>query len=342
MSNRSFSAAREVEMNRIRFFPGTLTALIAGALLTVGCAAPSVTLFPDAAAPLKEFTLSGTGDEKILVVSVRGIIDDSPRRQLLRTEPSMVEEIVSQLQAAEEDEKIRSVLFKIDSPGGTATASDLLYHEILDFKKRTGATVVASIMNVGASGGYYVALPADRIFVHPTSITGSVGVVFLRPQLSALMDKIGVDVEVSKSGKNKDMGSQFRPATEEETAIFQELTDHLAQQFIDRVLAHRQISDPDLADIKTARIYTAETAKMKGLVDEIGYLSDAVTAARSIAGLAEDARVVVYRRTEYANDNIYNPATGAGGGPDMPLLDLGALGLQTGFYYLWPSAVPGG
>jgi protease-4 len=329
-------------MNRIRFFPATLAALIAGVLLTMGCAAPSVTLFPDAAEPLKEFTLTGTGDEKILVVSIRGIIDDDPKRRLLRTEPSMVEEIVSQLQAAEEDEKIRAVLFKIDSPGGTATASDLLYHEISNFKKRTGAAVVASIMNVGASGGYYVALPADRIFAHPTSITGSVGVVFLRPQVFALMDKIGVGVAVSKSGRNKDIGSPFRPETEEETAIFQELTDHLARQFIDRLRAHRRISDSDLADIKTARIYTAEGAKEKGLVDEIGYLNDAVTAAKSLAGLAEDARVVVYRRTEYGNDNIYNPATGAGGGPDMPRLDLGALGLQTGFYYLWPSAVPGG
>ena len=186
-------------------------------------------------------------------------------------------------------------------------------------------------MNVGASGGYYVALPADRIFAHATSITGSVGVVFLRPQVFGLMDKIGVGIAVSKSGRNKDIGSPFRPATEEETAIFQELTDHLAQQFIDRVKAHRQISESDLADIQTARIYNAEVAKKKGLVDEIGYLSDAVASAKTLAGLEKDARVVVYRRIEYANDTIYNPATGAGAGPDMPRLDLGALGLQTGF-----------
>ena len=322
-----------------RSFPVFLT--LAALFLVVGCAAPSLTLFPDAADPLKEFTLSGTGEKKVLVVSIKGVIDDNPRRRLLRTEPSMVEEIAAQLKAAEEDEDIRAVLLKIDSPGGTATASDLLYHEISAFKDRTGAAVVASIMDVGASGGYYVALPADRILAHPTSITGSVGVVFMHPQLFALMDKIGVGIAVSKSGRNKDIGSPFRPATEEEEGILQSLTDQLARRFFDRVRAHRDVSDADLADIASARIYIAEDALRRGLVDEIGYLSDAVAAAKKVAGLADDARVVVYRRAEYANDTIYNPATGAGTGPDMPRLDLGALGFRAGFYYLWPMAVPG-
>jgi protease-4 len=331
----------EVAMNRNSSLPSMMAALLLAGILTAGCAAPKVTLFSDAAEPLKEFTLSGKGTGKVLVITVKGIIDDNPRRRLLRTEPSMVEEVAAQLKTAEKDKDIRAVLFKIDSPGGTATATDLLYHEITGYQQRTGAKVIASIMNVGASGGYYLALPADRIFAHPTSITGSVGVVFLRPQLFGLMDKIGVGVAVSKSGKNKDIGSPFRPATEEEDAIFQDLTDRLAERFIDRVRAHRSISGPALTDVATARIYIAEEARALGLVDEVGYLSDAVAAAKKMAGLAEDARVVVYRRTAYANDTIYNPATGPGAGPEMPRLGLGLLPVQAGFYYLWPMAAPG-
>jgi protease-4 len=211
----------------------------------------------------------------------------------------------------------------------------------MTYKERTGASVIAAIMNVGASGGYYLALAADRIFAHPTSITGSVGVVFLRPQVFGLMDKIGVGVAVSKSGKNKDIGSPFRPATEEEEAIFQDLTDRMARRFMDRVRTRRTMTGAALADAATARIYSAEEAKALGMIDEIGYLSDALAAAKKIAGLEEDARVVVYRRTEYANDTIYNPATGSGAGPDMPRLDLGLLPTAAGFYYLWPMAAPG-
>lgn len=327
-------------MDRSPSFRFLLAAVVAGSL-TLGCAAPRITLLPDGAEPLKEFALSGSGTQKVLVVSIKGVIDDNPKRRLLRSRPSVVEEVVSQLKAAEKDKNVRAVLFKIDSPGGTATAADLLYHEISAFRARTGDTVVAAIMNVGASGGYYTALAADRIFAHPTSITGSVGVVFLRPQLYGLMDKIGVGMAVQKSGRNKDMGSPFRPATEEEKRILQDLTDRLADRFIGLVRTRRKLSASALTEVATARIYLAEEAKSLGLIDEIGYLSDAVAAAKKMAGLAKDAKVVVYRRTEYANDTIYNPATGAAGGPEMPRLDLGLIPDQAGFYYLWQSVVPG-
>ncbi|MCF8053292.1 MAG: signal peptide peptidase SppA [Desulfobacterales bacterium] len=332
----------EGDMNRNLFFRAIL-ALLFSAVTVCGCAGPRVTLFPDAADPLREFTLSGKDKGKLLVISVKGIIDDEPKKRLIRTEPSAVEEIVSQLRLAEEDEEIKAVMFKIDSPGGTATAADLLYHEIMAYKKRSGATIFAALMNVAASGGYYIALPADRIFAHPTSITGSVGVVFMRPKLDGLMEKIGVSVKVSKSGKNKDMGSPFRPETEEEEKILQDLTDRLAHRFVEKVRMHRPLDDQALSEIATARIYLAEDARALGLVDEIGYLSDALAAAKTLAGLAENARVIVYRRSQYANDTIYNPATSRQHSPDAPKLEIALPGastkIRTGFYYLWPMAV---
>jgi protease-4 len=127
----------------------------------------------------------------------------------------MVQEFVSQLRLAEKDKKIKALLLKIDSPGGSVIASDIVYNEILAFKKRTGAKVVVAMMGVAASGGYYISLPADTIVAHPATITGSIGVIFFRPKVTGLMGKIGVGVEVNKSGKNKDIGSPFRQTTAE-------------------------------------------------------------------------------------------------------------------------------
>ena len=155
--------------------PIGLLSTILIAMLFFGCAGPRVTLFSDASDPLREVILDGSADDKILVVPITGVITDSPKRSIMRTMPSLVQEVVSHLQLAEEDERVKVVLLKIDSPGGTITASDMLYHEIVTFKQRTGKKVVVSMMNLATSGGYYVSLPADVIMAHPTTVTGSIG-----------------------------------------------------------------------------------------------------------------------------------------------------------------------
>ena len=318
--------------------------LLIGILITFasGCVSPNVKLFSDATDPLQEFTLEGEGREKILLIPVKGVISDYARKGMLRTEPSMVQDIVSQLRLAEKDSQVKAIILTIDSPGGSVTASDLLYHEILTFKERTGAKVTAVMMNIAASGGYYMALPADLIMAHPTSVTGSIGVVFLRPRVYGLMDKIGVAVSVNTSGENKDMGSPFREATENEVAIFQDLTDRLGTRFIDLVEKHRRIDPERLAEIASARIYLAQEAMEQGLVDEIGYLSDAVDRTRRLAALPEKSRLVVYRREEYPDDNIYNTHALSSRGR-VHLVDLGFPDLtmlsQPGFYYLWPAGI---
>ena len=196
------------------------------------------------------------------------------------------------------------------------------------------------MMGVAASGGYYVALPADLILAHPTTITGSIGVVFLRPNVSGLMNKICVEVDASKSGKNKDMGSPFRKATREEEQIVQNLIDEFAGRFMSLTMNHRKLSDQARENVASARVFIAADALNLGLVDRIGYLDDAIRDAAKLAGLPDDAKVVVYRRTEYPNDNLYNTSsTGKQGLPEINLIDLG-LGdsvtpLRNGFYYLW-------
>jgi protease-4 len=246
---------------------------------------------------------------------------------------------VSQLRKAEKSKEIKAVILKIDSPGGSVTASDMLYHEIVKFKERSGAKIIAVFMGVAASGGYYIALPADFILAHPTSISGSIGVVFLRPNVSRLMGRIGLEIDVDKSGKNKDMGSPFRKATGEEQEIVQNLIDDLARRFLDLVVVHRKLTEDARADISSARIYIAGDALRLGLVDQIGYLDDAILKAAGLAGMEEDTKVVVYRRTEFHDDNLYNTSSGKLGAPEINLINLGLSDsippLRSGFYYLW-------
>ena len=279
----------------------------------------------DASDPLREVTLEGRADGKIQVIPITGFISDAPKSGVIRTMPSMVQEVVSHLRLAEKDDKVKVVLLKIDTPGGTVTASDILYHEILAFKERTGKKVVVCMMNIATSGGYYVSLPADRIIAHPTTITGSVGVILMRPEVSGLMQKIGVGVQVNKSGENKDMGSPFRPITPMEENMLQDLADTLGKRFVKLVAKHRGLDGERLATVADARVFLADAALKIRLVDKIGYLSDAITEAKQIAGLAADARVVTYRRTEYPDDNLYNTLTsGTRTGP-MPLVDMGPI-----------------
>lgn len=317
-----------------------LTVMVFVVLLVSGCSLPKLSLFPESG-PLKETTLQGTGEEKILVISVNGGISDQPRERLLRSRPSMVEEVVAHLRRAEKDPQIKALLLKINSPGGSVTASDILYHEISAFKNRTGAKIITAMMNVAASGGYYIALPSDWILAHPTTVTGSIGVIFARPTISGFMEKYGFEMQVSKSGEQKDMGSPFRPPSEKDSALFQSLTDTLADRFLELVQKHRKLKPDQLENVATARIYLAEEARQMGLVDQIGYLTDAIEKAKSLAGLKADARVVTFRHHASEDDNIYNPSvqTQAGGlnGLASVLQPLTALS-EPGFYYLWPAS----
>jgi protease-4 len=321
---------------RLLFF---LLSLMAVPLLAVSCSGLSIKIGTNAEEPLKEYTLEGKGKGKVLVIPVKGFLSDVAEKGLLSDHPSAVQEVVSQLRLARKNPDIKALLLEINSPGGSTTGADMLYHEIMEFKELTHVPIVAALMDVAASGGYYVALAADRIVAHPTTVTGSIGVVLVRPMVVGLMDKIGVAVEVTKSGLDKDIGSPFRPSTPEERKIFQDLIDRLAMRFFDLVAKHRKLDPDSLAAVSSARIYLSEDALRLGLVDRIGYLTDALSEARSLAGLPDDAKAVIYRRTKYPNDNLYNTSTSWNAPSGLSLVDLGLRELvptlSPGFYYLW-------
>ena len=168
---------------------------------------------------------------------------------------------------------------RINSPGGTITASDVLYHEILAFKQRKKVPVIAAIMDVGASGGYYAALAADTIVVNPTTITGSIGVVMVTLNAQGLMQKIGVAPLAIKSGPMKDAGSPFRGAHRPELAVFQGIIDDMYGRFVGLIVQSRKMPEDRVRALADGRVYTAEQALKLGLVDRIGYLEDVVTMA---------------------------------------------------------------
>ncbi len=315
--------------------------LLFAVLLLPGCA-PKLKIFAaPTTEPLKEFVVEGDGDGKLALIHLSGFLVDQPSQGLLRPVPSQVQELTSALRLAEQDEEVKAVVVAVNSPGGTTTASDIIYHELLGFKERTGKKVVAAMFDVAASGGYYASLPADWILAHPTTVTGSVGVIFMRPKLHGLFDKIGVDVEVSKSGVDKDMGSPFRPTTAEETALFQSIIDDYAARFHSLVAKHRKISPSNMATVQTARVFTASQAKGVGLIDQIGYIQDAFAKARELSGLPVDSKVVAYRRDTYPNDNPYNTMT-ATDPARFNLLGIDAsvvMPPKAGFYYVWPQGV---
>jgi protease-4 len=318
-----------------------LLVLTALSLMLPGCA-PKINMFgSQATEPLKEFVVEGDGDGKLALIHLRGFLTSEPSQGFLRSRPSHVQELVNALKLAEKDEAVQGVVIAIDSPGGTTTASDILYHEISGFKERSGKKVVAAMFDVAASGGYYAALPADWIIAHPTTITGSVGVVFMRPKLNGLMDKVGVDVEISKSGVDKDMGSPFRPTTPEEEVLFQAIIDDFAARFHSLVAKHRNLSPANMDTVKTARVFTANQAKAIGLIDQVGYVQDAFAKARSLSGLPTDCEVITYRRDIYPNDNPYNTMDSATPAK-LNMLGVDASYLlppRAGFYYVWPNGV---
>ena len=275
-----------------------------------GCAFVNVPLVP-APMPLEEQVLEGDGAKKILLVDISGTISEEEKSSGLlgRTVPSMVSLIRESLQKAEKDDKIAGLILRINSPGGTVSASDIIYHEITEFRKRKKVPVLACITSVGASGGYYVAAAADEIIAHPTAFTGSIGVILMKFNVEGLMGKIGVEQQTVKSGDKKDIMSPFRKATPEEIKLGQAIIDRLYERFLDIIIARtgNRLSRTELLKLADGRIYTADQAIEAKLIDKIGYLDDVIASLRTSVGDGR-ARVVSYYRPGSYRGSIYDNA----------------------------------
>ena len=285
--------------------------------------------------PLVEETVEGSGTAKILLVDLSGVLSDEPVRLAIGTPPPRVPlaaRIREELRKAEKDDAVQALIVRINSPGGTITASDIIYREIRRFRERKKVPVIAAIMDVGASGGYYAALAADKILAHPTTVTGSIGVLMVTVNAQGLLEKVGVVAIPITSGPYKDAGSPFRPLTAEERAIFQSVVDEMQGRFVRLIAESRGLPESRVRAAADGRIYTAEQALALGLIDRIGYLDDAVAMAKAAANLSE-ATVVMYHRPREYRSNLYSTAPAPGEGLAEMVRFIGAAGPR--FLYLW-------
>lgn len=280
--------------------------------------------------------LKSKAKEKILILDVSGIIGASLRPGLLEREGDILSQVYYRLEKASEDRLVRGIILRLDTPGGEVTASDILYHEIANFKKKTGLPVVALMMGLATSGGYYVASACDAIIAHPSTITGSIGVISVFPNLEELFSKIGVGVNVIKSGELKDSGSAFRDLTEKEKKIFQDIIDDFYQRFLGIVYARRKgvLSMEELKELADGRVYTASQAFELKLVDRVGYFDEALKEILTLSSLRE-AQVIAYTYYPKSKTNIYASSLKASVFLEEQSLEKVLSSLKSGFYYLW-------
>jgi protease IV len=317
---------------------GLVLALL-GAVTLAGCSVITLDLTPRIQ-PLEETTVEGRSDAKVLLVDISGVLSDEAVTPILTvgTPPPRVPLLVrlrEELTKAEKDPKVRALVVRVNSVGGTVTASDVIYRELRLYRERTQVPVVAVLMDVAASGGYYVALAADTIVAHPTTVTGSIGTIMVSVNAHGLLEKIGVAPVTIKSGERKDMGSPFRALTPEERAIFQSVIDDLHRQFVAKVVERRRMPIETVQRLADGRIYTAEQALGLRLIDHIGYMPDALGLARRAAGL-EEARVIVYRRPREYRATYYARSEATVGSLEASLSHLATLaGPGPRFLYLW-------
>lgn len=327
-----------------RSFRGLAALGLALALTTPGCVKLDIlSLGPDG--PPQQSVVSGTTGPKILLLEVDGVINGAEMPSFFGSSPSTVARVRSVLDLAREDPEIGGVLVRIDSPGGTATASEQVYTEILRFKKEKGIPVVAQLLTTAASGGYYIAMAADEVQAHPTTVVGSIGVIFTSMNFAGLMEKLGIEDQTITGGEFKDIGSPFRPLTAEERAQLQSIVDDLHARFRDVVDRGRPALDAnEVAALANGRIYSAPQALENGLVDRIGAMEDAVGLLSDRMG-APDVRVVAYHRPNRPRSNYYMQAPGLVGPPPLDPATMGQalaplLG-RPGFHYLWWPGLSG-
>jgi protease IV len=315
---------------------------------------------------------AGTGDVQIQEKFHSGKSKALDKIAVIRIDGLIVEDLLGfahkQIETAGQDKNVKAVVVRVDSPGGTITASDDLYRRLVELRdgnpdKKIDAKkhLVVSMGSMAASGGYYVSMPAKTLVAERTTITGSIGVYAALPNIADLANKYGVKMNIVKRGELKASGSMFKEMTDEERQEWQDMVDNAFQQFLnvveegrpalkgklrEKLVEPRTIHDEDTNKDRTIQyvrrradggIYTADEALKYGLIDKVGYLEDAVAEAKQAAGLGDDYKVITYERPLSLQELL----TGADAA-QQKALSLDARRLASGatprLWYLAPGA----
>ena len=223
------------------------------------------------------------GGERVAVVRIEGVIVDS-------------RDAIEELRKYREHPGVKAIVLRIDSPGGGVVPSQEIHAEVLKARAEGRVKVVASMGNLAASGGYYIAAATDRIVASPGTLTGSIGVIMELANVQGLLEKVGVQSVVIKSGKHKDLASPFRTMSAEDRAILQTVLDDVHDQFIQAVASGRNLKVAQVRELADGRIFTGRQARTAKLVDELGDLQDAIKLAGKMGGIAGEPRVVETRK----------------------------------------------
>jgi len=222
-------------------------------------------------------------EDRIALIRIEGVIVDS-------------QATVGELKKFGENPSIKAIVLRIDTPGGGVVPSQEIYDAVKRVRNKSNKAVIASMGSVAASGGYYIAAATDRIVANPGTLTGSIGVIMETVNLEGLLQKIGVEGVIIKSGKYKDVGSPLRKMSAEERGLLQAVMDDVHKQFIEAVAEGRAMEHRAAQVLADGRIFTGRQAKEAKLVDELGDLEDAIQLAAEVVGIEGEPKVVEPRR----------------------------------------------
>lgn len=270
------------------------------------------------------------GSDKVAVVHLNGeIVENNDNVGLgSATQTVTAKETTQLLEDLSKDTAIKAVVLVIDSPGGAVVASDEIYQSVK--KLRAVKPVVVQMVDVAASGGYYIAAGANKIVANPATITGSIGVIAQFPQLAGLYNKLGVQMRTIKSGQFKDIGSSNRDFTPEEEKILNTMITEAYNQFVAAISQGRQMDELQVRQLADGRIYTGKQAKENGLVDQLGGFDDAAQVAQDLAHISNPTLI------EYSSQSFWASLFSAQVNSILPLSSLQHLvpSEKTGMYYL--------
>ncbi len=302
--------------------------------------------------PLQAIPLQGgsghPGGPRIALIDLDGLILNQAPIGPYSAGENPLASFREKLEAAAADPFIRAVVLRINSPGGSVTACDILAEELQRFRAASGKPVVCCLMDLGTSGAYYLAVGGDRILAHPTTITGGIGALINRYNLEDAMAQLNIRSEPIKSAPLVDMGTLTAPLDQEAETLLQGMADGFAARFRNRVERFRPRIDAKAWEtLDDGRVLPAPVALDLGLIDRIGYLPDAIAEAEQLAGLSQGAEVVLYQRKGYPGRSIYAVT------PNAPiqegLIPFSYPGLDRAkvptFLYLWsldPTILPRG
>jgi protease-4 len=239
--------------------------------------------------------------DAVAVIHLDGTITANASQTTLPSQGITPDRVADLLDRAVGQDNVKAVVVRVNSPGGSAVASDEIYHMFLEFEK----PIVIWMADTAASGGYYISCGGDYVFAHPDTLTGSIGVISQFINAQELLDEVGVDVAVITSGPHKDMGSLFRDMTEEEQEIWNEIIDQIYADFTHVVAESRDLSEETVRELADGRIYTGQQALEQGLVDEVGLSADAVAKAAELGGIEGKPQVIELRPTPTLLETLY-------------------------------------